>query len=161
VGTLQLRQLKFLIFAAAMCAGIKSTRTAYFCLAGITLALVSVSALFKFETYFWVSCIDFSIPTGIAAIMGEQLSASNVNLLRKQEEIEHLAALAERERIARDLHDLLGHTLSIITLKAELAGKLLERDPSSCKKKSKILSIRHAMLWLKYEARFWDIVRLV
>ena len=40
-----------------------------------------------------------------------------------------LAAVAERERIARDLHDVLGHTLSVIVLKAELAGRLIERDP--------------------------------
>ena len=38
-----------------------------------------------------------------------------------------LAAVAERERIARDLHDLLGHTLSVITIKAELAAKLAAR----------------------------------
>ena len=44
-------------------------------------------------------------------------------------EIEHLAKVAERERIARDLHDVLGHTLSLITLKSELAGKLIDRDP--------------------------------
>ena len=41
-----------------------------------------------------------------------------------------LAAVAERERIARDLHDVLGHTLSVIVLKAELAGRLL-RDSAS------------------------------
>jgi two-component system sensor histidine kinase DesK len=40
-----------------------------------------------------------------------------------------LAALAERERIARDLHDVLGHTLSVIVLKAELAGRLIALDP--------------------------------
>jgi two-component system sensor histidine kinase DesK len=40
-----------------------------------------------------------------------------------------LAKVAERERIARDLHDVLGHTLSVITLKSELAGKLMDRDP--------------------------------
>jgi len=40
-----------------------------------------------------------------------------------------LAAVAERERIARDLHDILGHTLSVIVLKAELAGRLVTRDP--------------------------------
>src|SRR5215203_4271285 len=39
------------------------------------------------------------------------------------------AHTGERERIARDLHDLLGHTLSMITLKSELAGKLIDRDP--------------------------------
>jgi two-component system sensor histidine kinase DesK len=42
--------------------------------------------------------------------------------------IEHLATVAERERIARDLHDLLGHSLSVIALKSELAGKLVARD---------------------------------
>jgi two-component system sensor histidine kinase DesK len=36
-----------------------------------------------------------------------------------------LAKLAERERIARDLHDVVGHTLSLITLKCELAARLL------------------------------------
>ena len=40
------------------------------------------------------------------------------------------AKIAERERIARDLHDVLGHTLSVIALKSELASKLLERDPA-------------------------------
>jgi two-component system, NarL family, sensor histidine kinase DesK len=40
-----------------------------------------------------------------------------------------LAQMNERERIGRDLHDLLGHTLSLIALKSELAGKLALRDP--------------------------------
>jgi two-component system sensor histidine kinase DesK len=48
-------------------------------------------------------------------------------------EIEHLAKVAERERIARDLHDVLGHTLSLITLKSELARKLVDRDPERAK----------------------------
>jgi two-component system sensor histidine kinase DesK len=53
----------------------------------------------------------------------------NSRLRKANEEIEHLAKVAERERIARDLHDVLGHTLSVITLKSELAGKLIDRDP--------------------------------
>jgi two-component system sensor histidine kinase DesK len=53
----------------------------------------------------------------------------NRKLRKANEEIEHLAKVAERERIARDLHDVLGHTLSVITLKSELAGKLIQRDP--------------------------------
>jgi two-component system sensor histidine kinase DesK len=36
--------------------------------------------------------------------------------------------MAERERIGRDLHDLLGHTLSVVALKSELARKLIDRD---------------------------------
>ena len=53
----------------------------------------------------------------------------NRKLRKANEEIENLAKVAERERIARDLHDVLGHTLSVITLKAELAGKLMDRNP--------------------------------
>jgi len=40
----------------------------------------------------------------------------------------------ERERIARDLHDLLGHTLSVVVLKSELAGKLIDRDSAAARK---------------------------
>jgi two-component system sensor histidine kinase DesK len=53
----------------------------------------------------------------------------DVALRLSQEEIRRLAVLAERERIGRDLHDLLGHTLSLVTLKSELARKLALADP--------------------------------
>ncbi|MFC4532731.1 sensor histidine kinase [Sphaerisporangium dianthi] len=50
-----------------------------------------------------------------------------VNRLHKaQSEVARLAASEERLRIARDLHDLLGHSLSLIVLKSELAGRLSE-----------------------------------
>ncbi len=61
--------------------------------------------------------------------------AGRLNMLKNaaqrlsREEVRRLAAVAERERIGRDLHDLLGHTLSLITLKLELSRKLFERDP--------------------------------
>jgi len=53
----------------------------------------------------------------------------NIALRLSQEEVRRLAAVAERERIGRDLHDLLGHTLSLVAIKGELAGKLVARDP--------------------------------
>lgn len=46
-----------------------------------------------------------------------------------REEIARLAVMTERLRIARDLHDLLGHSLSLITLKSELAGRLVRAAP--------------------------------
>ncbi|MEK6398890.1 MAG: sensor histidine kinase [Terriglobus sp.] len=55
---------------------------------------------------------------------------ANAKLRMAQEEIEALAAVAERERIARDLHDVLGHTLSLIVLKSELAGRLIATNPT-------------------------------
>jgi two-component system, NarL family, sensor histidine kinase DesK len=55
----------------------------------------------------------------------------NEALRLSQEEVRRLAAVAERERIGRDLHDLLGHTLSLVALKGELAGRLVARDPAA------------------------------
>src|SRR5579872_432842 len=67
---------------------------------------------------------------GVGNIFFAQRERVNSRLQKAQDEIEHLAKVAERERIARDLHDVLGHTLSVIILKSELAGKLMDRDPS-------------------------------
>lgn len=58
----------------------------------------------------------------------------NVALRLTQEEMGRMAAMAERERIGRDLHDLLGHTLSVIALKSELAGRLIGRDADAAKR---------------------------
>jgi two-component system sensor histidine kinase DesK len=57
-----------------------------------------------------------------------QRNQANRRLRLAQDEIEHLARVAERERIARDLHDVLGHTLSVVILKSELASKLIGHD---------------------------------
>jgi len=50
------------------------------------------------------------------------------------DEVRRLAAVGERERIGRDLHDLLGHTLSMVALKADLAARLVERDPAGAQR---------------------------
>ena len=52
-------------------------------------------------------------------------------LARAREEVAHLAANEERLRLARDMHDLTGQSLSVITLKSELAARLLGRLPES------------------------------
>ncbi len=54
---------------------------------------------------------------------------TNQELRRARQEIARLAVSEERLRFARDLHDLLGHTLSLITLKSELARRLVSAAP--------------------------------
>ncbi len=44
-----------------------------------------------------------------------------------------LALVAERERVARDVHDVLGHSLTVVTVKAELAERLVDLDPARAK----------------------------
>lgn len=61
-----------------------------------------------------------------AAVYGfTQVIDRNRRLLAAQQEIADLAVAQERERIARDMHDVLGHSLTVISVKAELAAKLL------------------------------------
>lgn len=64
---------------------------------------------------------------GMTSAFARKIQA-NRELEDAREELANLAVSEERLRIARDLHDLLGHSLSVISLKSELAAKLLDRD---------------------------------
>ena len=85
-----------------------------------------------------------AIIVGVTLIVSVAVCAANTahrekrlrqaELKLSHDEIRRLAALAERERIGRDLHDLLGHTLSLITLKSELAARLFDRDPLAARR---------------------------
>ncbi|MGB3772892.1 MAG: histidine kinase [Rhodococcus sp. (in: high G+C Gram-positive bacteria)] len=59
-----------------------------------------------------------------------QLVVRNIELNQARRRLSELAVVEERERVARDVHDILGHSLTVITVKAELAGRLLELDPA-------------------------------
>jgi two-component system sensor histidine kinase DesK len=59
-----------------------------------------------------------------------RLIRRNHELAAAREDLAELAVEQERARFARDLHDLLGHSLTVITVKSELAGRLMNRDPS-------------------------------
>lgn len=66
---------------------------------------------------------------GIIIVSMFQLIRTNAALREAREELARLAVAEERLRFARDLHDLLGHSLSLITLKSELAGRLTAISP--------------------------------
>lgn len=80
------------------------------------------------NTWTWSTLTFVALASGGANIFQAQQRRTARALGMAHEEIERLAKLAERERIARDLHDVLGHTLSVIVLKAELAGKVFNQD---------------------------------
>lgn len=67
---------------------------------------------------------------GLDMIGLARLSSALRELHAARAEGTRLAVVEERLRLARDLHDLLGHTLSMITLKSELAGRLLTQEPA-------------------------------
>ena len=79
-----------------------------------------------------VPCTAFII--GVIVNVERINSEKDAALKLSHEEVRRLAATAERERIGRDLHDLLGHTLSLITLKLELSRKLFDRDSEAARR---------------------------
>ncbi|MHB1538113.1 MAG: sensor histidine kinase, partial [Solirubrobacteraceae bacterium] len=92
----------------------------------VTAAALAVVRGASFETAISVavSCIG----VGLLLIVIGELRARNGELVRAREDLARLAVAEERLRFARDIHDLLGHSLSVVALKAELVGRLLERD---------------------------------
>jgi two-component system, NarL family, sensor histidine kinase DesK len=69
---------------------------------------------------------------GLDMIGVARMGSAIRELQTARQELARLAVIEERERLARDLHDLLGQTLSMITLKSELARCLIEEDPERC-----------------------------
>ena len=119
----------FFIYAGAMMGQIEPTRRA-FLYVGIIAALIVLEAwLIDRSWYNTIWPFAFTILVGAINIHFCQVGRANARLRLAHDEIAHLAKVAERERIARDLHDLLGHTLSLVILKSELATKLADRDP--------------------------------
>src|SRR5262249_58349884 len=69
------------------------------------------------------------VSIGVLMTAFGRIARANRELHATREELARLAVSDERLRIARDLHDLLGHSLSVIALKSELARKVLFQDP--------------------------------
>jgi two-component system sensor histidine kinase DesK len=100
----------------------------------IIIIVLTVAGSYGYFTWQHMSGIYFGLVSVIVIGLGVTILRLRANrkaqtvLAGKDLEIARLAKIAERERIARDLHDLLGHTLSVIAIKAELAHKLLGMD---------------------------------
>ena len=69
------------------------------------------------------------VSIGVLMTAFGRIARANRELRASREDLARLAVAEERLRIARDLHDLLGHSLSVVALKSELARRLVERDP--------------------------------
>jgi two-component system sensor histidine kinase DesK len=74
--------------------------------------------------------VDLPIATASAAVFGlASVIKRNRALAEAHQELKTLAVEQERARFARDLHDLLGHSLTVITVKSELARRVIDSDP--------------------------------
>jgi two-component system, NarL family, sensor histidine kinase DesK len=122
----------FVIYAMTMAAHSWRPRAAVF--AAIVLwALMAVEFFVLIPDWRYAAGVSMAMALvggmacfGILASRARERQQAALQL--SQDEVRRLAALAERERIGRDLHDVLGHTLSLVVLKTQLARRLLSRD---------------------------------
>ncbi len=78
--------------------------------------------------YYRYIAMAITVAVGLLGRSEREKVLAQQRQLQSQDEIRQLSAMVERERIGRDLHDILGHTLSSIALKADLANKLLQKQ---------------------------------
>jgi two-component system sensor histidine kinase DesK len=98
-------------------------------LAGFLLELALREPL---RDYGWV--LVSAALSGLLCAYAAERGRIKERLQRGENAMAQLAVNEERVRFARDLHDLLGHSLSLLSLKAQLAGRLVHADPDACAK---------------------------
>ena len=120
----------FIIYASIFLAwSFDSIRPAFVSIGTVVLLLLGDAFFFHAPLGFWATSVVVVLGVGLSNSFFAERARSLAKLRMAHEEIEHLAKVAERERIARDLHDVLGHTLTLISVKATLTGKFLDKHP--------------------------------
>ncbi|GAA4066587.1 sensor histidine kinase [Nonomuraea soli] len=92
------------------------------------LTIIAACAVLPLATAWWIP-LQAVVFTGAMDVF-IRLEAANRALKAAHAETERLAVDNERLRFSRDLHDILGHALSAMTLKSQLAGRLVDADPA-------------------------------
>jgi two-component system sensor histidine kinase DesK len=113
---------------AMLCLYLSRLRTLFLALAAMMVGVVAETRYLGRPPVTAEEILFFCVIIGLSNFAFAQQARTNSLLERANSEIERLSQEAERERIARDLHDLLGHTLTVITMKLDLARRLLARD---------------------------------
>tara|TARA_B100001123_G_scaffold264834_1_gene294936 strand:+ start:4853 stop:5953 length:1101 start_codon:yes stop_codon:yes gene_type:complete len=118
----------FFVYASAFAAHVGQPKQSLATIGVILVYIILLAWLRDLSAYFYAPALIFSIMIGGANVFQREIAKKNTQLKLSQEEVKRLATTAERERIARDLHDLIGHTFSMLTMKAQLAQKLFDHD---------------------------------
>ncbi|GIJ51929.1 two-component sensor histidine kinase [Virgisporangium aliadipatigenens] len=119
-----LRTVTLLIYATAS-AGILLPFRESVLLNGTVVGFFALLILFAHDSSLWGDMVTLVSVTATVTLFGAQIR-TNRALHAAQEELAEAAVREERARVARDLHDLLGHSLTTITVKASLTRRLLE-----------------------------------
>ena len=143
----------FAIYAAALAAAVQPPRLGARVLVCIGVAFLAFVAWQQLRPWEWAPTLFFGVIVALSTMHFATVEVKNRELAESREDARRLAVTAERERIGRDLHDLLGHTLSVVAIKAELADKLFSRDPAAAQAEIAESSRSRAKRWARCGAR--------
>jgi two-component system, NarL family, sensor histidine kinase DesK len=121
----------WLFVSAAAGLTIRAPRTALRVIGGIAVCYTVTSLLGHDGISDFLITLIPTVLVGLAMVGFRRQIELTRELTRARETVAQLAASEERLRLARDMHDLTGQSLSMITLKSELAARLLRRLPDS------------------------------
>ncbi|SER75519.1 two-component system, NarL family, sensor histidine kinase DesK [Lentzea xinjiangensis] len=114
------------VYAAAFAGLAESRRVAmrwFFGLSALICVFAVVSTVpMPYRLWGLLPSLIFLWLVGVLQVEWSERERDAEELRIRTARVEHLATLAERERIARDLHDLLGHTLTAIVVRAQLVA---------------------------------------
>ncbi|SCF79515.1 sensor histidine kinase [Streptomyces sp. Ncost-T10-10d] len=121
--------LVLFVYVAVSVGATLPLRTARWLIPAVVAALVGVGLTGDHPRELITALVFPALLGGFAMTGVRQLIRTTIQLREARATVAQLAANEERLRLARDLHDLLGHSLSLITLKSELAGRMLPDHP--------------------------------
>ncbi|MFJ9099898.1 sensor histidine kinase [Streptomyces sp. NPDC102405] len=119
--------LGLFVYVSVACGVTFPLRAAYWAIPATTLSLMLVGLRTDLDSAWGLFLVVLLVGYSMTGV--RQLVRTTVELRKARATVAQLAANEERLRLARDLHDLLGHSLSLITLKSELAGRMLPDHP--------------------------------
>jgi two-component system sensor histidine kinase DesK len=117
--------LVLFVYVAVACGAALPPAVSRWAVPGVTVLVAAVGGWVDSSRDVYPGLLVPSLLGGFSMVGIKQLVRTMRELREARETVAHLAATEERLRLARDLHDLLGHSLSLITLKSELAGRML------------------------------------
>jgi two-component system sensor histidine kinase DesK len=126
----------WLFIGVSACAGVILPSVSAFIVVNLLMVLPVVISLIELGS---IARVDWPLTLALALLIRalglDMIGAARIGrtfreLYRARRELARLAVAEERLRMARDLHDVLGHTLSMIALKSELAWRTMEQEPA-------------------------------
>lgn len=128
-ATLGKSWLVLFVYVAVACGAALPGTQSRWAVPGVTALLAAMGAWVDRPGDLYPALVIPALLGGFAMVGIKQLVHTMRELREARQTVAQLAATEERLRLARDLHDLLGHSLSLITLKSELAGRMLPGRP--------------------------------